>query len=182
LRSAWARQFGAPPRRTISRCAPPRKMAETTTPPSRGARSRVRTRLQARGAENTRRGRPGPVPKRRPREPCARKTAEDRPRITGATAFQLSGSATGSTTSLSRPTCPRKRVLVPTQGLPHRRLAYLAGGISVMSARRWRADPRVGFIAPVIRGRRYHCKANIEDFVDRRVEPTEGGAATASRP
>ena len=53
-----------------------------------------------------------------------------------------------------------------------------------MSGRRWRADPKVGFIAPVIivRGRRYHRRAEIEDLVDRLVKATESGAATTTAP
>ena len=54
----------------------------------------------------------------------------------------------------------------------------MPGGISVMSAPHWRADPQqVGFIAPVIivRGRRYHRKADIEDFVDRLVKRPRAG-------
>ena len=58
----------------------------------------------------------------------------------------------------------------------------MLGGSFVISARRWRTDPKVGLIAPVIivRGKRYHRKADIKDFVDRLVEATESGAATAS--
>jgi hypothetical protein len=43
---------------------------------------------------------------------------------------------------------------------------------------------KVGFTAPVIivRGRRYHRKADIEDFVGRLVEATETRAATTSAP
>jgi hypothetical protein len=49
---------------------------------------------------------------------------------------------------------------------------------------RWRANPQVGFIAPVIivRGRRYHRKVDIEDFVDRLVEATASGEAATTAP
>jgi hypothetical protein len=72
-------------------------------------------------------------------------------------------------------------MLVSEREVATRRAPY-PGGISVVSAPRWRADPTVGLIAPVIivRGRRYHRKADIKDFVDRLVEATECGVATAS--
>jgi hypothetical protein len=124
------------------------------------------------------------------------------------------------------PNLSAQRAAVPRQGLPRKRLAYLAkhiralgegplfeilrdlnhlvvagvnacfrargrgeapampGRISVMSAPRWRADPQVGFIAAVIivRGRRHHRKADIEDFVDRLVEATASGEAATTAP
>jgi hypothetical protein len=57
-------------------------------------------------------------------------------------------------------------MLVSEQEVPTR--APYPGGISVVNAPHRRADPKVGFIAPVI--------------VDRLVEATEGGAATTSAP
>jgi hypothetical protein len=60
----------------------------------------------------------------------------------------------------------------------------MVGDISVMTKRRWQADPKIGWpkTAAVIRGRNYYVRADLEAFVDRLVELTASGEATTSAP
>jgi hypothetical protein len=58
------------------------------------------------------------------------------------------------------------------------------GDISVMTARRWRVDPRVGWpkTAAIIRGRRYYHARDVEAFLDLLIQKTATGASTTSAP